>query len=246
MKAIIKKLESIISHGIEKAFGRYYSSYMGFVASTEDPKKYGRIQIILPFISDEPLQKWAWQKGRYSGKNYGSWNIPEKGSMVWVEFERGDLNYPIWDFGYHGKDELEEEWSNVNNKWFRTPDGFHIIWRKEEKELEIKLPDGNSLVINEDISLVSNKKISLGKLGQSDEPALLGNKTEKVLKDMKDALSDIKSLLAEVAIQDAAAATTYGFQFPAKYASTAIELGLKITSITAGIEEIKSNKVTLD
>jgi hypothetical protein len=247
MKELALLLERILEDGFERVFGIYLSSYMGYVASTEDPDGYGRIKIILPFLNKtKPIEKWAWQKGRYAGKNYGSWNIPEVGEMVWVEFERGNLSYPIWSYGYHGKNELEPEWANVKDKWFRTPEGFHVRWKAEDKTFEISIPEGASLSINKDISLITDSKIFLGGLGAAAEPALLGDKTETCLNSIKDTLSDIRGLLTEVSTSDSAIATNFGLQYGVKFGIASAELAIRIQTLEQQIGQIKSQKVKLD
>jgi len=37
-----------------------------------------------------------------AGNNMGMFTVPPVGSGVWVEFERGDPDYPIWVGGYWG------------------------------------------------------------------------------------------------------------------------------------------------
>lgn len=245
---IAQILEDIVNHGLERVFKRYYSSYHAYVHSNEDPQGYGRLQLIIPTITgSQPLLKWAWQKGRYAGKNYGSWNIPEKGEMVFVEFERGNTSYPIWTYGYHGKGELEDEWKNPKDKWFKTPDGFWVRYKPEGPEFEVILPNGRKLVFTNNISLVTEGKIFLGKLEEAAEPAVLGNKAEDALNEIKDALGDIKTLLTQIATTDATIASTLGLSYPTQISTSFLpQFGVKLQSIEQKIQAIKSTKVHLD
>jgi hypothetical protein len=248
MKEILALLERLAEEGLERAFKLYYGSYRAYVFDSNDPQDMGRLKLIIPVISkDKPLQKWAYQKDRYSGKNYGSWNIPEKGEMVWVEFEYGNLNYPIWTYGYHGKNELEKEWANPQHKWFKTPDGFYIRYKSDEKVFELVLPNGQKLVIKDNISLVTEGKIFLGKLEEAAEPALLGDKTEEALNEIMNALGDIKSLLTEISTTDSAIASTLGLTYPTQIGTTFVPaFELTLASIENKISQIKSTKVRLD
>ena len=37
-----------------------------------------------------------------TGRQMGFWSIPQIGTGVWVEFEQGDPDYPIWTGCYYG------------------------------------------------------------------------------------------------------------------------------------------------
>jgi uncharacterized protein involved in type VI secretion and phage assembly len=74
---------------------RYFGKYRGVVKSTEDPSKLGRIQVTLDAFPSA-TSSWCMPCVPYAGKNVGWFVIPEVGAHVWVEFEGGDLNMPIW------------------------------------------------------------------------------------------------------------------------------------------------------
>ena len=42
----------------------------------------------------------------YAGPNVGFAFLPEVGSGVWIEFEGGDVSYPIWVGGYWREGEV--------------------------------------------------------------------------------------------------------------------------------------------
>ena len=45
----------------------------------------------------------------YAGKDIGMFTVPPEGSNVWVEFEGGDANYPIWSGCFWGQGELPQQ-----------------------------------------------------------------------------------------------------------------------------------------
>jgi len=56
----------------------------------------GRIQVIVPDVSAVLPSSWAMPCVPIAGKQMGSYFVPQIGSGVWVEFEQGDPDYPIW------------------------------------------------------------------------------------------------------------------------------------------------------
>ena len=140
-------LNAIFREGLEK-FGRYYSSYRGFVFDNEDPEGFGRLKLIIPQITGKaPLEYWAWPKGQFSGEGYGMQITPQKGDMVWVEFEMGNPRVPIWDYGHFsfkedGKTPQKpdiEELKSLKNFWFMTPDGHRIELDDENMQIVVTL-----------------------------------------------------------------------------------------------------------
>ena len=74
---------------------RHYGKYRGQVASNADPANRGRLQVSVPALLGDQLV-WAMPCAPYAGNGVGLFALPPVGTGVWVEFEGGDLDYPIW------------------------------------------------------------------------------------------------------------------------------------------------------
>jgi phage baseplate assembly protein gpV len=74
---------------------RFYGKYRGKVADNVDPLFLGRILPIVPAVSPFPLT-WAMPCVPYAGLEVGLYAIPPLDANVWIEFEGGDPDYPIW------------------------------------------------------------------------------------------------------------------------------------------------------
>jgi uncharacterized protein involved in type VI secretion and phage assembly len=81
---------------------RYYGKYRGTVVNNVDPLQIGRIQAIVPDVSGVAPTSWAMPCVPVAGINTGVFSVPQVGSGVWVEFEHGDPDRPIWVGGYWG------------------------------------------------------------------------------------------------------------------------------------------------
>ena len=81
---------------------RYYGKYRGTVVNNVDPLQIGRIQAIVPDVSGVAPTSWAMPCVPVAGINTGVFAVPQVGSGVWVEFEHGDPDRPIWVGGYWG------------------------------------------------------------------------------------------------------------------------------------------------
>lgn len=74
---------------------RHYGKYRGQVVSNNDSEGLGRLQVVVPAMLNQ-AQVWAMPCVPYAGDGVGFFAMPPVGSAVWVEFEGGDLDYPIW------------------------------------------------------------------------------------------------------------------------------------------------------
>jgi uncharacterized protein involved in type VI secretion and phage assembly len=81
---------------------KYFGKYRGTVINNVDPEFRGRIQLMVPDVSGFAITSWALPALPIGGLQMGLFSVPMIGSGVWVEFEQGDLDYPIWVGVYWG------------------------------------------------------------------------------------------------------------------------------------------------
>jgi uncharacterized protein involved in type VI secretion and phage assembly len=74
----------------------YFGKYRGMVLVNVDPMQMGRLLVQVPDISGLLPSSWAMPCFPVTGKQMGMWVLPAIGAGVWVEFEQGDPDYPIW------------------------------------------------------------------------------------------------------------------------------------------------------
>jgi Type VI secretion system/phage-baseplate injector OB domain len=81
---------------------RYYGKYRGTVVSNVDPQQQGRITATVPDVLGAVPTTWATACVPVTGIQSGSFVLPPPGANVWIEFEGGNPNYPIWSGCYWG------------------------------------------------------------------------------------------------------------------------------------------------
>ncbi|MGM9474525.1 phage baseplate assembly protein V [Pseudarthrobacter sp. YS3] len=81
---------------------KYYGKYRGTVVQNIDPEQRGRIQAIVPDVSSLVPSTWATACVPLAGKSMGTYVVPQIGSGVWIEYEQGDADYPIWSGCFWG------------------------------------------------------------------------------------------------------------------------------------------------
>jgi uncharacterized protein involved in type VI secretion and phage assembly len=75
---------------------KYFGKYRGSVLNNIDPMQMGRIMVQVPDVSNVIPSSWAMPCLPFAGIQNGFYAVPAIGSGVWIEFEQGDPDYPIW------------------------------------------------------------------------------------------------------------------------------------------------------
>jgi len=81
---------------------KHYGKYRGTVINNIDPLQIGRLLVQVPDIGGLIPSSWAMPCFPIAGKQMGAYMIPQIGAGVWVEFEQGDQDYPIWSGCWYG------------------------------------------------------------------------------------------------------------------------------------------------
>lgn len=75
---------------------RFYGKYRGTVVMNVDPMQLGRILANVPDVTGPNVTTWALPCVPVAGPQMGVYTIPPVGANVWIEFEQGDIDHPIW------------------------------------------------------------------------------------------------------------------------------------------------------
>ena len=81
--------------GASRSTPPYYGKFRGVVVDNVDPFAMGRVQVEVPTVLSD-VAVWAMPCAPYSPTPPSPSEVPQFGSRVWVEFEEGNLDYPVW------------------------------------------------------------------------------------------------------------------------------------------------------
>jgi uncharacterized protein involved in type VI secretion and phage assembly len=81
---------------------RFYGKFRGVVSDNQDPLMQGRIRARVTDVMGEDESGWAMPAAPFGGDQMGFFAIPSVGAGVWIEFEHGDPDYPIWSGAWWG------------------------------------------------------------------------------------------------------------------------------------------------
>lgn len=146
---------------------RRYGKYRGRVRDNEDPERLGRLRVIVPSLFGEEETTWALPALPFGGlSQQGMFFIPEVESQVWIEFEEGDVNRPIWTGVFWNRtQDLPEDASKdrPTTRVLQTPSGHKLQFFDEDGDRRIALVHAGQaeLVMAEDGSVELTNSIGM-------------------------------------------------------------------------------------
>ena len=80
----------------------FYGKYRGVVTDINDPLTIGRVRARVPDVMGDRESGWAMPSVPFGGDGMGFFALPKVRAGVWIEFECGDPDYPIWSGCWFG------------------------------------------------------------------------------------------------------------------------------------------------
>ncbi len=93
-------LERTVERLAERSARLFFGKYRATVTDHDDPDGIGRLMLQVPAVMGETPVGWALPAFPFAGDGHGHVMLPEVGSMVWAEFEAGNVDFPIWSGGF--------------------------------------------------------------------------------------------------------------------------------------------------
>lgn len=146
--------ESMLQDLVRDLLRRQYGKHRGFVTDNADPQQRARIKVRVPSVLGDQETDWALPCLPFGGlPGQGSFAVPEVGAQVWVEFEEGDLQRPIWTGTFwqqEGDAPEDAARQEPTTRLLQTPGG-HILQLDDEQGNErfrLYHPSGAELTID--------------------------------------------------------------------------------------------------
>lgn len=135
----------VLSKLVSKVDNRYYGKYRGIVTDNNDPDDLGRVKATVQQLLDAEATGWALPAFIYGGlSEQGFFAVPDVGAGVWIEFERGDLSYPIWSGTWYTSGSVPES-AKPAQKVLKTQSGNKLIFDDDAGTIEITDSNGNTI-----------------------------------------------------------------------------------------------------
>lgn len=86
--------EMMLQDVLDHVRNRFYGKYRGIVSEVDATTM--RLKANVPAVLPGAPSGWCAPCVPYAGPQVGFLMLPEVGSGVWIEFEGGDVSFPIW------------------------------------------------------------------------------------------------------------------------------------------------------
>jgi hypothetical protein len=144
---------------LERLRTRYYGKYRGIVADVDASTM--RITALVPSVLGDTLTGWCMPCVPYAGPNVGFAFLPETGSGVWIEFEGGDVSYPIWVGGYWREGEYPSGVAEGVNA-IVTAAPHKLEFNDMQGSITLTDPNGNTVTLDQSgIKLANGESVSI-------------------------------------------------------------------------------------
>lgn len=132
--------------------------YRAIVKDISDTQNRARIKVLIPAIHDENEKignlPWADCCSNVAGPDRGILRVPDVNDVVYIMFEQGDKEYPVWLGSWWGKNDLPSEVPKGNESdhlVIKQGEGFSIDISDEngDKYISISTQDGTEVKLDE-------------------------------------------------------------------------------------------------
>lgn len=151
---------------------KWLGKYRAIVMDNNDPERRGRIRVQCPSVLGDYLSSWCEPCIPYATDYAGDYYVPPVNEAIWVEFEEGNVDKPIWGGGWYKVDSspLTQDSNPTDYRFISFKDS---ILRMGEREFIFELRNGDeSYTVRIDTSTW---------LGLT----YIGSKTEQELNDLE-------------------------------------------------------------
>jgi uncharacterized protein involved in type VI secretion and phage assembly len=125
----------------------FYGKYRGVVTDNNDPNQRGRLRVHVQDVLGDQDSGWALPAMPYAGNGVGLYLIPPVNSFVWVEFEHGNPDYPIWTGCFwDGNDQLPGSPVSPDVKVLKT-DTATVTLNDSSGQSSIQIETGNLKIV---------------------------------------------------------------------------------------------------
>lgn len=140
--------EQLLARLIERVESRYFGKYRGQVTDNDDPNSLGRIRAKVPRVLGDEESGWALPAFIYGGASeQGLFALPDIGAGVWIEFEGGDLSYPVWTGTWYTSGAVPES-ATAAQKVFKTKSGHKMVFDDDAGSVALTDSNGNTIAMD--------------------------------------------------------------------------------------------------
>jgi uncharacterized protein involved in type VI secretion and phage assembly len=139
--------EQLMMELLDRVRNRFFGKYRGSVTDVDAGTL--RIKAKVPAVLGDQATGWCMPCVPYAGDSVGMAFLPEVGSGVWIEFEGGDVSYPIWVGCYWRDGEIPSD-AKPDVKTIVTKQGSKVLLDDSAQTITITDSSSNKVTLGSD------------------------------------------------------------------------------------------------
>jgi phage baseplate assembly protein gpV len=154
----VSPVDRAVEDVLERLRTRFYGKYRGVVSDVDASTM--RIKARVPSVLGETETGWCMPCVPYAGPSVGFAFLPETGSGVWIEFEGGDVSYPVWVGGYWREGECPGD-AATDVKVIVTTAPLELKLDDGGQSVTLTDPNGNTVTLDSSGISLANGSMSV-------------------------------------------------------------------------------------
>jgi len=161
----------MLNSDLQRHVGRFYGKYSGQVTDNQDQDNLGKVKVKVPSVYGPDLEVWA-----RPCLPYAHFMIPAVQVRVWVEFEGGDPQFPIWVGVFYASGEVPPgaDVSPPEVRMLKTAAGHRVEYGDKDGEEYVRVKHKNNTddSSSNDGTLIEFDKDGNVKIAMKDGPLI--------------------------------------------------------------------------
>lgn len=137
--------ERILADLADRIHNRFYGKYRGAVTAVDSDTL--RIKAHVPAVLGSTPTGWCLACVPYAGNGVGLFLLPDVGAAVWIEFEGGDVSYPIWSGCFWRDGELPDD-ASPTTRGLVTSAGHKLLLDDNAESVTMSDSNGGSVAFD--------------------------------------------------------------------------------------------------
>jgi uncharacterized protein involved in type VI secretion and phage assembly len=139
--------EDLLFELADRVHNRFYGKYRGIVTDVDSSTL--RIKATVPAVLGTTPTGWCQPCVPYAGPNVGFFFLPSTGAAVWIEFEGGDVSYPIWTGCFWRSGELPSD-ATPTTRGVVTEAPHKLLFDDDADEVTLEDSNGGTIAFDSD------------------------------------------------------------------------------------------------
>jgi len=155
--------EKLRDEKLEALKNKLFGLWRGIVINVNDPKNLGRIRAqVHELFGEKDETNWASYCSPFGGGGAGFFFLPEVGDSIWIAFEAGDINRPVWLGFWFNQVDAKPADAAPRKRVLQTRSGHKVIFDDGGKTIRIEDSGAQSIEWNAqdgEITITANVKV---------------------------------------------------------------------------------------